>query len=603
MPGIAGIISKGAPFAARAGVDTMLATMMHETDYRTGSIGDDRFGFAAGWVVRAGGFDDCMPAWNAARDVCIIFSGEDLQDPAVTASATRLVAQYEAEGLALLPKLNGMFSGLIVDLREKKLTLFNDRMGMNRIYWHEDREGFYFASEAKALLRLLPATRSLSSAGVGEFISGGCVLGNRTLFTGIELMPGGSAWSFTPGGALTRKRYFDAAEWENLPTLGEQAYYEELSAVWKRILPRYFRGGEGTALSLTGGVDSRLIIACAPVARGKLKTYTFTAPYRDPADLTVGREFARLSGQPHEAIELNDGFLDHFGPHVEKSVYMTDGTLDPTGAADLYVNRIAKRMAPVRVTGLNGGEILRRLVMFKPWYPVDGLLQPEFLPNLKAAEQTFQRESQGHRLSFIAFKQSPWHIYPRLALERSQLTLRSPYFDNDLLKLAYQAGPGSLSSAPALRIIADANPGLGKLGTDRATLLRSIPGVTAIRHGVQEFTFKAEYAYDYGMPQWLTRVDGWFKPLHLEKLWLGRHKFYHFRIWYRDRFAAYLKDVLLDSRARSRPYLDGAKLQQIVLDHTAARGNYTLELHRFLTLELAQRTLIEAAQQAIDKAA
>jgi hypothetical protein len=54
---------------------------------------------------------------------------------------------------------------------------------------------------------------------------------------------------------------------------------------------------------------------------------------------------------------------------------------------------------------------------------------------------------------------------------------------------------------------------------------------------------------------------------------------------------------------RSRPYLDGAKLQQIVLDHTAARGNYTLELHRFLTLELAQRTLIEAAQQAIDKAA
>ena len=49
-----------------------------------------------------------------------------------------------------------------------------------------------------------------------------------------------------------------------------------------------------------------------------------------------------------------------------------------------------------------------------------------------------------------------------------------------------------------------------------------------------EFTFKAEYAYDYGMPQWVARIDHVLSPLHLERLFLGRHKYAHYRVWYRD---------------------------------------------------------------------
>jgi asparagine synthase (glutamine-hydrolysing) len=80
----------------------------------------------------------------------------------------------------------------------------------------------------------------------------------------------------------------------------------------------------------------------------------------------------------------------------------------------------------------------------------------------------------------------------------------------------------------------------------------------------------------------------------LERLFLGRHKFYHYRIWYRDRFAGYLKEILLDPRSRSRTYLNGLCLERIVNEHIAGRGNYTLELHRLLTMELTNRLLIEA---------
>ena len=92
----------------------------------------------------------------------------------------------------------------------------------------------------------------------------------------------------------------------------------------------------------------------------------------------------------------------------------------------------------------------------------------------------------------------------------------------------------------------------------------------------------------------MARLDSALRPLHLERLFLGRHKFYHFRYWYRTALARYLRDVLLDPRSLSRPYLDRVMLERMVQGHVTGSANYTLELHRLLTLELIQRTLIES---------
>jgi asparagine synthase (glutamine-hydrolysing) len=95
------------------------------------------------------------------------------------------------------------------------------------------------------------------------------------------------------------------------------------------------------------------------------------------------------------------------------------------------------------------------------------------------------------------------------------------------------------------------------------------------------------------MPQWLARVDHILASLHLDKVFLGRHKFYHFRIWYRDKLSQYLKEILLDSRTRQRPYLRGNFLEEMVNSHIKGYRNYTLEIHRALTSELIQRQLVE----------
>jgi len=58
-------------------------------------------------------------------------------------------------------------------------SLFNDRYGLHRLYYHEAKEAFYFAAEAKAILAVRPELRSPDWQGLGEFVACGCVLEDR----------------------------------------------------------------------------------------------------------------------------------------------------------------------------------------------------------------------------------------------------------------------------------------------------------------------------------------------------------------------------------------------------------------------------------------
>ena len=398
---------------------------------------------------------------------------------------------------------------------------------------------------------------------------------------------------FSRGAPVKKKTYFKQEAWENQPELSESDFYEKLKETWTRVLPKYFTGKQSIGLSLTGGVDSRMILAWAPRSPGTLPCYTWGGTYRDCADVKIARRTAKLCQQPHNTIPVGAEFLSQFHDLAEKAVYISDGTMDVTGAIDLYVQRLARQIAPVRVSGVCGGEILRRLVMFKPDPPQQGLFDPELASSFQEAAATYGSELQDHRLSFTSFKQAPWYMASKFTVERSQVTYRTPYFDNDLVALAYQTPATLLHNEPALRLIADGNPALGKIGTDRGIAFRSIPGVTRALHWYQEFTFKAEYAYDYGMPQWLARLDHVFAPLRLEKLFLGRHKVAHFRVWYRDELSHYLKEILLDPLTLQRPYLRAHSVQKILEGHLNGCRNYTSEIHKILTLEFIQRKLIE----------
>jgi asparagine synthase (glutamine-hydrolysing) len=388
--------------------------------------------------------------------------------------------------------------------------------------------------------------------------------------------------------------YFQPAEWEQQDVLEPEAYYRQLRDVFSAILPRYFQASDVVGMSLTGGLDSRMIMAWQRSSPGTMPCYSFGGMFRECRDVRVARQVAAACGQPYQVIPLGREFLSRFAQYAERTVYLSDGCVEVNHTPDLYVNERARQIAPIRMTGNYGGEVLRRVRAFKPVEPKAGLFQPEFLGHVRDASATYSGILAGHPLSFAVFKQAPWHHYGLLALEESQLSLRSPYLDNEFVRTVFRAPSAVLTSNDVcLKLIADGNPTLRGIRTDRGLAGNedSLAG-KALRSWL-EFTFKAEYASDYGMPQWAARIDHRLSALHLERLFLGRHKFYHFRVWYRDALASYVRDMLLDSRTLSRSYLHSATVETMVRGHLKGDRNYTSEIHKVLTLELIHRLFLD----------
>jgi asparagine synthase (glutamine-hydrolysing) len=617
MPGIVGLITKMPRAWAEPQLLRMVETLRHESSYVSGTWIDESLGIYVGWIARKNSFADGMPLYNEQKNVVLVFSGEEYPEPG---TAERL----QAQGRALEPgrpsylvhlseedsdfpaRLNGRFHGLLTDCTRGTATLFNDRYGMHRIYYSEAKDAFYFAAEAKAILAVRPELRSADPRGLGEFVACGCVLENRTLFQDLFVLPPASAWVFRNGTIQNKAAYFQPSEWENQTPLDPEAYYRELRKVFSRNLPRYFNGRERIGISLTGGLDTRMIMAWLKAAPHSLPSYTFGGPFRDCQDVIIARKVAEICQQPHQVIPVAGEFLSRFAHYAERTVYLSDGCATVNRAADLYANEIAAQIAPVRMTGNYGSEILRRLRAFKAVTPAAGLFRTDFLSYVEQAKQTYSQQLEGHTISFTAFRQAPWYQYGLLALEQTQLTLRSPFLDNDLVKIAFRAPNSSMPKSDIFednedcaRLIADGSTALRRLRTDRG--LGGVPGswTTAVVRGLQEFTFRAEYAYDYGMPPWLVRIDHALSPLHLERLFLGRHKFCHYRIWYRDALSSYVREMLLDSRTLSRPYIERNVLESMVQKHLKGEANYTTEIHRLLTLELQHRLFVDS-QQALE---
>ena len=599
MPGIVGIISDRPAAECQLRVNDMLASMKHHRSYVCGTQSVPEFGVYAGWIAHEGSFSANQPFSNETGDIVLLFAGECFIDPDARRTLARnghnfadnaadwIVHLYEEEGARFFESLNGLFSGLLVDKLKRKAFLFNDRYGVERIYWHEDEGDFYFASEAKALLRILPELREFDEEGVAQFLSYGCTLGTRTLFRDINTLPVGSVWSLKD--VNDRQKYFSPHTWESQATLSEEAFESAFEDTFKRILPRYFESTGKIGISLTGGVDSRVIMACLPKIEALPVCYTFSGRNQDTLDARLAGQVATTCGLDHRILRVGQDFLSNFESYVDRTIYITDGYLGPLGAHEIYFNRLARSLAPVRVTGVFGDEILRGR-SFKSLPVLTRIIRPDLARAMSALPQDL-RNSQ-HPVTFAAFNEVSGKRFGIPAAARSQLTFRTPYLDNDVVALAYRV-PASLQSSarPVFSAIKRNNPELGAIPTDMGGILETNRLASASRRIFSRGAFKLDYFYNEGLPHWLSRLDPFFRRINSALGIVGRHKFLHYRSWFQQELAPYVKAVLRDPQIRGSRFFDSDFINEVALEHTSGRKNYALEIDAVIQLEAVERLL------------
>ena len=235
MPGIVGLITRIPRERAERELLTMVETLRHEPFYLTGTWINESLGVYVGWVARQGSFSDGMPLASEQENIAMVFSGEDHSEAGMSIKLKErghaakpdgpryLIHLYE-EDPTFPAGLNGWFHGLIADRTRGTAMLFNDRFGMHRLYYHESKDAFYFAAEAKAILAVRPELRRINAQGLGEWIECGCVLENRTLFENLHVLPPASTWVFRNGSVERKASYFQPREWEEQGTLSPERF-------------------------------------------------------------------------------------------------------------------------------------------------------------------------------------------------------------------------------------------------------------------------------------------------------------------------------------------------------------------------------------------
>lgn len=217
-------------------------------------------------------------------------------------TAAELAAAYLERGLPAVSGLDGSYQLLIRDEPAGRLHFFNDRIGSRYMQYARCDAGVAFAPEAKALFRLLPLKPRMDFTGMVSFLNLGYPIGTSTLFEGVRLLAPAHRWTLDlQTGAVEQARtWVQRFEPDRRLTLRTAAnlLFEALQATHQAPLGP---AGERSAIALTGGYDSRLVLGMLQrLGRSPVEALTWGATDEVPgSDVTVARELARLAGVPH----------------------------------------------------------------------------------------------------------------------------------------------------------------------------------------------------------------------------------------------------------------------------------------------------------------
>lgn len=612
MPGIVGIISSASADQLRRDLEEMVAAMRHTPDMPAAAYQDPEIGLAVARIGHSPPLAHLGPRIVRSENATLLLNGECFgQDGELSASVTdpcgegkKLLAAIESSGpIRFISSLNGWFNGVLVNRRTREITLFNDRYGMERLYICEGPEEFLFASEAKALLAVRPHLRSLAPSALAELLRYNCVIGDKALFSGVGLLPRASAWTFSNSHVPHRRQYFDFADWEKQDQLSPEEFEEAYSETVTRTVPAYARGPERVAISLTAGLDTRQIMAALGASCAQHPCYTFDGTFGELFDTRVARKLASVYGSPFDVIRVGDSFIDEFPRYAVRTVHISDGTHEPLGAHDVYLNEIARTIAPIRLTGKFGSEVVRiRNIVPSLDYP-QGLLSRDLAALVAELPHHSRIRQSIHPLTSVVTHEIPYHEHGRLAVEKSQLIMRSPYMDNDLVQLMYRAPDGTRAEARMQeRYVLRRSPEFASPMTNLGRFaslgghFRNNPLLVRSASLALHVLFKAEYIYLYGTPHWLTALDSKLPMLRLNQFLAGRQKWEGYRLWMRQRFSSFLQDTLLSPSIAYGDYFDRRAVGTLLERHLAGTHNYMSEINRVLMVELIATSLLQPAR-------
>lgn len=330
-----------------------------------------------------------------------------------------MLALYQARGEAMLPMLNGIFSFAIYDSTDQSLFLACDTMGVKPLYFSEEREGFVFASELKALLACGVVTRSLDVATIYRYLGFLWSPGGTTPIKGVRRLEPGEALRVKEGRIIRRWCWKESA-WaiEPLKLIAAEAIHQVQQGL-RTAVHRQMIADVPVGAFLSGGLDSSAVVAMAREVSPDINCFTIdTGGIRDAGvvdDLPYARQVAKHLGVKLNEIQVNSSRM---AADLEQMVFQLDEPLaDPAPLNVLYISQMARQQGvKVLLSGAGGDDLFtgyRRhhalmLERYWDWLPISAR------SSLRCLTASLSQNGALSRRVTKAFSQADWPADKRL---------------------------------------------------------------------------------------------------------------------------------------------------------------------------------------------
>jgi asparagine synthase (glutamine-hydrolysing) len=287
------------------------------------------------------------------------FNREEVASQHHVAANTDIEAVHSLHGVgkdfSFLKDLDGIFSAVIFDSRRDRVHLIIDRFGMRHLYWTVHNGCLAWASELKAMLALPGFQPKIDRLAVEQFLSIGYLLADRTWFECVRLVPPGTVLSWDlREHSMRMQRYW---WWDEIKPLGGATNRRDIADEVGRLLidavKRRSRETGKVGVMLSGGLDSRAVLAAMPEGPEAIQTVTFGTP--GCADIRIAASAARVKKAVHHVFEIDS--QNWFMPRLA-GVWWTDGQLNFMHMHGVEARGLIRQAFQVSLTGFTGDVIL-----------------------------------------------------------------------------------------------------------------------------------------------------------------------------------------------------------------------------------------------------
>jgi asparagine synthase (glutamine-hydrolysing) len=264
-----------------------------------------------------------------------------------TRSDTEFILRaYETWGLDMLPRLRGMFALVILDLRQKKLLLIRDRMGLKPLVYSHLGDDFAYGSTVRSILPWLPADkREFDGDAIDAYLAHRYIPAPMTVMSSIRRLENAHYLSFD----LATRQLSKHCYWQP----------EAVPADWNTTLDAAVSmrtvADRPLGLLLSSGIDSSLV-ASRLAATGHSGLQTFTAGFSQPDmdESPLAAEIARTLNFPNRVVPIGNRICDDIGRIVAD---LDEPFADPSCVPMWYLARETTQHVKVVLGGDGGDEL------------------------------------------------------------------------------------------------------------------------------------------------------------------------------------------------------------------------------------------------------